>query len=174
MRRIAPAVRLLAPVLLVALGAVASTARPAAAVGTWTWPVVGPVIRGFDAPDTPYGSGHRGIDVAVPVGTVLVAPAAGVVSFAGPVGGRVYVTIDHGGDVRSTLSFLSATLVRRGDPVVAGQAVATSGDGHDGGSVPHLHLGVRLGDAYVDPLAYLSAPSVSGFVRLAPWDEPAA
>jgi murein DD-endopeptidase MepM/ murein hydrolase activator NlpD len=38
---------------------------PARAAGDWSWPVVGPVIRAFDPPDTPFGSGHRGIDIAV-------------------------------------------------------------------------------------------------------------
>ena len=41
---------------------------PAAAAGDWAWPVVGPVIRGYDPPALPYGSGHRGIDIAAPIG----------------------------------------------------------------------------------------------------------
>ncbi|HET7928822.1 MAG TPA: M23 family peptidase, partial [Actinomycetota bacterium] len=38
---------------------------PVPQAGTWAWPVQGPVIRGFDPPDTPFGAGHRGIDIAV-------------------------------------------------------------------------------------------------------------
>ena len=34
--------------------------------------------------------------------------------------------------------------------------------------MPSLHMGVKLHDVYVDPLAYLSPMSVSGFIRLAP------
>ncbi|MGZ5214242.1 MAG: murein hydrolase activator EnvC family protein, partial [Actinomycetota bacterium] len=95
-------------------------AAPARATGSWTWPVTGAVTRGFDAPDSPYGSGHRGIDIAAPVGTLVRAPAAGVVSFAGNVGGRLFVTIDHAGGLLSTCSFLSALLVHKGDLVVQG------------------------------------------------------
>lgn len=61
--------------------------RPAAADGTWLWPVVGPITRGFDPPDSPYGSGHRGIDIATDAGTIVLAPASGTVKFAGPIGG---------------------------------------------------------------------------------------
>jgi murein DD-endopeptidase MepM/ murein hydrolase activator NlpD len=160
------------------LGLVALAATPPAAAvtepGTWTWPVVGPVIEGFDPPDSPFGSGHRGIDIAVAVGTTVVAPADGTVTFAGPVGGRRFVTIEHADGLRSTVSFVEALRVRAGDVVLAGQPIAASDTGHAGGSSPHVHFGVRIGDVYVDPLAYLSPPSVSAFIRLAPWWESAS
>src|SRR5437773_11008570 len=35
--------------------------------GTYAWPVVGPVIRGFEPPPNPYGPGHRGIDIGAPL-----------------------------------------------------------------------------------------------------------
>jgi murein DD-endopeptidase MepM/ murein hydrolase activator NlpD len=147
----------------------------ASAAGTWIWPVVGPVVRGFEPPETPYGSGHRGIDIATPVGTPVVAPAAGVVAFAGKVGGHLFVTIDHGGGLESTYSWVSATLVRKGDAVGAGAVIALSGAGHPGSTrPPHLHLGVRLGGSYVDPLAYLSPGSVVELIRLAPIVSPGA
>jgi murein DD-endopeptidase MepM/ murein hydrolase activator NlpD len=136
--------------------------------GTWTWPVHGPVIGPFEPPQTPFGSGHRGIDIAVPVGTAVVAAEAGAVAFAGPVGGQLFVTLDHGGGLTSTYSWLSAILVRRGDVVAAGAPIARSGAGHAASAVPHLHLGVRRDDVYQDPLAYLGPASVSGFIRLAP------
>jgi len=143
-------------------------ASPASADGAWTWPVGGPVVRGFDPPSSPYGSGHRGIDIAAPVGTVVRAPAAGVVTFAGSVGGRLFVTIDHGGGLLSTCSFLSSLLVREGDAVVRGQAVALSGTGHVGDTSPDVHLGVRLAGQYVDPMDYLEAMSIVDLIRLAP------
>jgi murein DD-endopeptidase MepM/ murein hydrolase activator NlpD len=143
-------------------------AAPAGAAGTWTWPVTGAVIRGFDPPGTPYGSGHRGIDVAARVGTLVRAPASGVVSFAGSVGGRLFVTIDHGSGLLSTCSFLSALLVHKGDLVIQGQAIALSGTGHPGDTTPNVHLGVRLNGDYVDPLDYLGSASVIDLIRLAP------
>ena len=140
----------------------------ARASGDWTWPVVGPVIRGFDPPDSPFGSGHRGVDIAAPVGTPVRAAAAGTATFAGPVGGRLFVTVDHGADLESTYSFLDSIAVRRGDIVSQGQVIARSGTGHAGGVVPALHFGVKLADAYVDPLEYLGPVEVWRFIRLAP------
>jgi murein DD-endopeptidase MepM/ murein hydrolase activator NlpD len=140
----------------------------ARAAGDWTWPVTGPVVRGFDPPDSPYGSGHRGIDIAAPVGTSVRAAAGGVVTFAGPVGGRLFVTLDHGAGLESTYSFLDALAVRRGDVVSQGQPIGRSGTGHAGDVVPNLHFGVRLADVYVDPLDYLGPVEVWRFIRLAP------
>jgi murein DD-endopeptidase MepM/ murein hydrolase activator NlpD len=155
---------------LVLLCAVVFFAIPgqARAAGDWSWPVVGPVIQGFDPPDTPFGSGHRGIDIAVALGSPVRAPAAGTVTFAGPVGGRLFLTIDHGAGLESTYSWLDAVVARRGDAVTPGQVIGRSGSGHAGALVPHLHLGVRLLDAYVDPLAYLGPIEVWRFIRLAP------
>ncbi|HET9672279.1 MAG TPA: M23 family metallopeptidase [Actinomycetota bacterium] len=142
--------------------------------GGWTWPVAGPVIRGFDPPDSPFGSGHRGIDIAAAVGTPVLAAESGVVAFAGPVGGRLFLTIDHGAGLESTYSWLDALAVRRGDDVQAGDVVAWSGTGHVGVEPAHLHFGVRLDDVYVDPMAYLGPIDVWRFIRLAPLAEPAA
>jgi murein DD-endopeptidase MepM/ murein hydrolase activator NlpD len=148
--------------LLVALPNQARAAR------SWTWPVTGPVIVAFDPPDTPFGSGHRGIDIAAPVGTPVLAAAAGVVSFAGPVGGRLFVTIDHGGGLESRYSFLETVLVRLRDPVAEGQVIARSGTGHEGDLVPNLHFAILLDDVYVDPLDSLGPIEVWRFIRLAP------
>ncbi len=162
----------IAPLLVVSLVAIA---EPAAAPGEpWTWPVVGPVIDGYEPPETPFGAGHRGIDIAVPVGTTIVAPDAGVVTFAGKVGGELFLTIDHGGGVLSTCSWLSALFVRRGDLVARGQSVAATGGGHPGADVPHLHFGVRRDGTYVDPFDFLGPLSVSAMIRLAPLASAAA
>jgi murein DD-endopeptidase MepM/ murein hydrolase activator NlpD len=143
-------------------------AAPAHASGDWTWPVVGPLIRGFDPPDSPFGSGHRGVDIAAPLGTPVRAAAGGTVTFAGPVGGRLFLTIDHGAGLESTYSWVDSLAVRRGDVVTQGQVIARSGSGHAGVLVPHLHMGVRLLDVYVDPLVYLAPVEVWRFIRLAP------
>jgi murein DD-endopeptidase MepM/ murein hydrolase activator NlpD len=143
---------------------------PARAAGDWSWPVVGPVIRGFDPPDSPFGSGHRGIDIAAAAGSPVRAPAAGKVTFAGPVGGRLFLTIDHGDGVESTYSWLDALVARKGDLVSRGQPIVRSGTGHPGEVIPHLHFGVKLLDVYVDPLDYLGPVDVWRFIRLAPLD----
>lgn len=155
---------------LLALCVVAGSASHALSAGTWTWPVVGPVAGSYDPPETPYGSGHRGIDIAAPVGTVAVAPAAGVIAFAGPIGGNLFVTVDHGGGLTSTFSWVSQLLVRRGGSVAVGQPVALTGWAHPASAVtPSLHFGVRLDGAYQDPLDYLSPLDVTSLIRLAPW-----
>jgi murein DD-endopeptidase MepM/ murein hydrolase activator NlpD len=155
---------------LLCLAVVLASIAPGAAraAGSWTWPVVGPVLRGFDPPDSPFGAGHRGIDIAAAIDTPVLAAAPGIVTFAGPVGGRLFVTIDHGGGLESTYSFLASIAVRRGATVAGGQVIATSGAGHAGVEPAHLHLGVKLDDVYVDPLAYLGPVEVWRFIRLAP------
>ena len=155
---------------ILAPGAMAPSAA-AAEPGAWSWPVAGPVIRAFDPPDSPYGSGHRGIDIATGVGTTVTAPTAGVVTFAGSVGGHLFVTIDHGRGWESTYSWLSARLVSQGDAVAEGAAIARTGSGHPGSDVPHLHFGVKLDDEYVDPLTVLAPLGLVGIIRLAPLRE---
>jgi murein DD-endopeptidase MepM/ murein hydrolase activator NlpD len=155
--------------VMLAMATSSGSAATSAVAAGWTWPVVGPVIQAFDPPDTPYGRGHRGIDIAAEVGTTIVAPADGTVTFAGPIGGYLFVTMDHGGGLSSTYSWLSAKLVRKGDRVLRDQPIAFTGWGHPGASIPHLHLGVKLDGAYVDPLSYLGPVSLASFVRLAPF-----
>lgn len=154
----------------VLLGVVLSLcATPAAiAVGHWQWPIEGPILRGYDPPDSPYGSGHSGIDIGAPAGTAVRAPESGKVTFAGKVGGHLFVTIDHGGGVTSTYSWLTSISVRKGDIVARGDVVAHSGAGHPGDLQPSLHMGVKLGGAYVDPLDYLGPIDIGNFIRLAP------
>ena len=172
---------LVLPLLMVLLGASSVSLRvadgPASGdpsfaaalpTGTWSWPVSGPVIRGFDPPDTPFGAGHRGIDIAVAPGSPILAPEAGTVSFAGRVGGELFVTIAHGGGLSSTYSWISAAAVRKGDVVSRGQTIGTTGTGHPGESVPHLHFGVKLDGEYVDPLHLLAPLGVQDLIRLVP------
>src|SRR5215208_7388725 len=117
-------------IAMVVAGSIAAPSWPAVASVPWSWPVTGAIVRGFDPPDSPYGTGHRGVDIAAPVGTTILAPDDGVVSFAGPVGGKLFLTIDHGGGVTSTCSWLTSLLVRKGAHVTRGQPVATTGWGH--------------------------------------------
>jgi len=76
-------------------------------------PVTGSVVWGFDARAGPYGPGHRGIDIADPVGATVRAPAAGRIVFAGPVAGTIWISLLVAPGVRVTLGPLL-------DPVRAG------------------------------------------------------
>jgi hypothetical protein len=107
-------------------------------------PVAGAVVRGFDARAGPYGPGHRGIDIAVSVGELVRAPAAGRVVFAGPVAGTNWVSLLVAPGVVVTLGPLldpavAAGLVRRRAPV------GRAGPGHA------LPPGERVGSGRAEP-----------------------
>ena len=154
---------------LVALRLVAGFLGPSQpAYGTYTWPVQGPVIRGFEPPPDPYASGHRGIDIAVPYGTLIVAPLDGTVAFAGSVAGSLFISIDHPDGVRTTYSWLSSIAVKKGDVVTTGSPIGGTGWGHPGVTPPHLHFGTKVGSDYLDPMSLLVPQSVVDIVHLAP------
>jgi murein DD-endopeptidase MepM/ murein hydrolase activator NlpD len=123
----------------------------------------GTVTEGF-APQEPYG-GHWGVDVAVPARSVVRAPLDGVVSFAGEVAGVRSVTI-RSGRYRVSLSYLSSIGARWGEQVSRGDPIGRAGTPH---GVDGLHVGVRLGDRYVDPLLHARCGAVTGgTLRLLP------
>lgn len=109
-------------------------------------PVDAPVVRGF-APAGSYG-GHWGVDFEVEIGTAVYAAAPGRVSFAGQVGGRLSVTIDHGGGVRTSYSYLDEIAVDNGSRVNRTTVVGWSGVDH---GIEALHFSVRIGNEYVMP-----------------------
>lgn len=115
-------------------------------------PVPGHVLRPFEAPVAAFGPGHRGVDLAVEPGDVVVAAGDGVVGFAGAVAGDRWVSIDHGDGVRTTYGVMAQVSVRRGQHVERGAVLGrAAGTTHDA-PVPSLHWGARRGDRYFDPL----------------------
>jgi murein DD-endopeptidase MepM/ murein hydrolase activator NlpD len=134
-----------------------------------SWPLspVPQVTRYFDPPDTPYGPGHRGVDLAAAPGQQVLAADAGVVVFAGMVAGQGVVSVDHDGGLRTTYEPI-APAVAAGDQVYRGQVLGTVLAGHPGCPVAAcLHWGVRRGDEYVDPLSLVGE---IGEFRLKPWE----
>lgn len=94
---------------------------------------------------------HYGVDVAVPVGTPVRAPAGGVVTLASPdmyfTGGTLM--IDHGQGVASAFLHLSKLKVRVGDVVKQGDIIALSGmTGRATG--PHLDWRMNWFDSRID------------------------
>lgn len=129
---------------------------------TWTWPLQGRhvIARAFLAPPHAYGPGHRGVDLradapvsAEPAHIPVFAPADGIVAYAGSVADRALLTIDHGGELVSTLEPVDAT-VGPGQPVARGEVVGVlTGGGHAAAGT--LHLGARIAGEYVNPLLFL-------------------
>jgi murein DD-endopeptidase MepM/ murein hydrolase activator NlpD len=149
---------------IVSLVALAPTPLSGECVG-FGGPVSGPIIAPF-APQGRY-AGHWGVDLAADSGSPVSAGFVGEVAFVGNVVGNTAVTIDHGGGVRSTVSYLASTSVVTGQRVTAGQVVGTSGTAHD---VPSVHFSVRIDGEYVDPDPLLACLPVVPFqaLRLVP------
>mgnify|MGYP000891211768 FL=1 len=122
------------------------------------WPVQGRMSSGYGYrihPVTKVRHFHGGIDIAVPQGTQVRASAAGRVVRAGAMGNYgLGVVIDHGGGYTTWYGHNSQILVRVGDVVQQGQAIALSGrTGLATG--PHLDFRIKIGDQTIDPLELL-------------------
>ena len=124
----------------------------------FAWPTTGRISTLFGSQrvyaNGEAGSYHSGIDIARPTGTVVVAPADGVVVLAADhpftLEGNLLM-IDHGMGLGSAFLHLSRIDVRAGDPVRQGQPVGLVGmTGRATG--PHLHWSLRWQDARLDPL----------------------
>ena len=125
------------------------------------WPVRGPISGVYGSqriyngkPGTP----HYGLDIAVPTGTAVVAPAAGTIIMVHDdmfySGGTIM--LDHGHGVSSSFLHLSRTLVQVGDWVEQGDLIAEVGaTGRVTG--PHLDWRMNWGNSRIDPELLLRA-----------------
>jgi murein DD-endopeptidase MepM/ murein hydrolase activator NlpD len=126
------------------------------------WPVHGPITTHFGA-ERIYsgvsGGPHSGVDVGVPQGTPVYAPADGIVTLAADhpftLEGNLLM-MDHGLSVNSAFLHLSRIIVHRGDLVHQGQLIGYSGmTGRASG--PHLHWGMKWMDEKIDPMSLTGA-----------------
>ena len=125
-------------------------------LGGFIWPVQGRISGRFGSQRIFNGtpkSPHPGMDIAVPQGTPVKAPAAGVVTFAKPdlylTGGTVL--IDHGFGLSSNFLHLSRLDVKVGQHVQQGDVIGAAGmTGRATG--PHVHWGVNWFEVRLDPL----------------------
>ena len=134
---------------------------------------LGPVSKGFSI-DVPVYSltmddyrVHRGIDVAVPVGSDVFAAAPGTVVavWEDPLAGCA-LSIEHAGGAGSTyynLSRETAEMMRPGMAVAAGDVVGTVGDTSlvEIADEGHVHYELKIDGVYVDPCAYASYTAAS-------------
>jgi murein DD-endopeptidase MepM/ murein hydrolase activator NlpD len=103
-------------------------------------------------------SRHSGRDYPIAAGTVLHAPADGVVSLAE---GQFFpgnaVFINHGGGLISMFFHLDEIRAVTGQPIKRGDPLGTVGDtGRATG--PHLHLGIRWLNKRIDPALLFDDP----------------
>jgi len=122
------------------------------------------VVGDFHPPAQRWLPGHRGVDLRTAPGQHVRAAGDGRVAFAGTLAGRGVVSVDHGA-LRTTYEPVDAQVVA-GERVRAGETLGTvgTGTGHCG-SGSCLHLGLRRGREYLDPLLLLRRASA----RLRPW-----
>lgn len=120
----------------------------------------GPTPYRAEPPYAGYPHFHIGIDFALPMGTEIVAAAAGQVVQAGwdTTGFGNRVVLDHGHGVQTLYGHLDHVDVMVGDVVQAGQRIGLSGNSGNS-SGPHLHFGVMADGSWVDP-----APALAGGV----------
>ena len=100
---------------------------------------------------------HNGIDLAVPEGTPIHAPAGGRVraSYSTAHGG-IQLLFDDDNGVTHGMAHLSQVLAKVGDRIEAGQVLAKSG--RTGiGTGPHLHYTTRVNGRLVDPTKVMTS-----------------
>lgn len=98
---------------------------------------------------------HKGVDLAAPYGSDILASASGVVTtsrYSASAGN--YIVIAHGNGMSTVYMHASSLLVSVGETVSQGQVIAKVGStGYSSGN--HLHFGVIKNGSYVDPLGYI-------------------
>jgi murein DD-endopeptidase MepM/ murein hydrolase activator NlpD len=142
---VAPAIRAHVPGVSVAYEDGASLPRH--------WPLDDPgyITRGQVGSGTADES-HPGIDIAIPVGSLVRAAGGGTVLQAGS--DSVYgffVLLEHPEGYRTMYGHLSRVAVTQGTVIAAGEVIGLSGNSGRS-SAPHLHFEIRQEDRSLDPL----------------------
>ncbi len=106
---------------------------------------------------------HDGVDLAAPIGTAVCAMMKGTVTEItdDPLWG-VCVVIDHGDNITARYCGLSESVnVKVGQEVAMGEVIAQVGNSADIECKlePHLHLSVKVGGAWTDPVAFIEGKS---------------
>jgi hypothetical protein len=122
----------------------------------WIWPLspAPSVVNTFDLPEETWLAGHRGVDLLGETGQVVSAIGDGEVTFASNLAGRGVIVVTHG-SLRSTYEPVTSG-VQVGQRVSAGEPIGSlqAPRSHCAPRVC-LHLGVRRGEVYLDPLSLL-------------------
>ncbi len=122
------------------------------------WPVKGWVTSGFGprvSPFTEKPAWHDGLDIGAAANAPVQAPAQGRVTAVGfdPKLG-ILVKLDHGFGIETLYGHLAKALVKEGQRVKRGEAIALVGStGLATG--PHLHYMVKVHGQALDPVKYI-------------------
>jgi len=122
------------------------------------WPVKGWLTAGFGQRRSPFTGQrqmHEGVDIANTVGTPVIAPADGIVTYTGPLGGfGDVVSVDHGHKISTFYAHLQQHKVAKGQRVRRGDVIGSVGTtGRVTG--PHLHYEIQVNEVSVDPTKYV-------------------
>lgn len=125
----------------------------------WPLSVKGTITSYFGprkSPTAGASSYHKGLDIAAPMGTPILAAASGkVITATYQAAAGNYVMIYHGNDTYTAYMHASKLNVSVGDTVNKGDVVAYVGStGVSTGA--HLHFGVMVNGSYVNPQNYIS------------------
>ena len=120
-----------------------SAVRAQVAPEVHTPPVEARVIDPFRPPEHAFGPGNLGLEYDTAPGQIVSASAGGVVSFSGQVGGTLFVTVDHGGGLRTTVGMLAQVDVSSGESVGRGDRLGIAGD--------NTHFSARQDGEHFDP-----------------------
>jgi len=121
-------------------------------------PVIGVITDGFGSRRDPFTgrrAHHNGLDLSARRGTPIMAPADGVVVFAGRKGGMGrMIRISHGFGYQTVYGHLDSIQVEPGQDVHRGEQIGQLGNtGRSTG--PHLHYEVHKDGRSVNPLYYI-------------------
>ncbi len=106
-------------------------------------------------PFTGNGRFHHGLDFAAPTGTDVRVTGDGVVTHVQHQRGLgKVIKIDHGNSVATVYAHLNRQDVKKGDKVVRGQVIGTSGN-TGRSTAPHLHYEIRIQGRSVNPVPYI-------------------
>lgn len=103
-----------------------------------------------------WGTTHKGLDLAAPIGTNIYAAGDGVVERVvnSNVGYGNLVVISHGNGIQTYYAHCSKLYVSKGQKVNAGDLIAAVGSTGDS-TGPHCHFEIRIDGTAVNPQGYL-------------------
>ena len=135
------------------------------------------------APTSGASSYHKGTDIPASTGTPLYAISDGYITFTNFLGGGGYtITLSISDSIKVSYCHVSPNyIVKKGDFVKQGQLIGhvgpkyvygvpgnkykdSAGNPTNGATTgPHLHIGFRINNNYVDPLIYLKMPDTDNY-----------